>query len=107
MENTRRNFYTSYGAFWFILPASLITAGIAGTYIAANDYVTSNNLYFGNNDMRTKIANSAAFGSVARTGAYGIMTASLGVAFWQIFRYLTVSNGDSTPINKVETKDED
>ena len=107
VDNTRRNFYTSYGTFWFILPASLITAGIAGTYIAANSYVTSNNLFANNSAERERIANSAAFGSAARNGAYGIMVASLGVTFWQIFRYITVSNRDSTPINKAGAKDED
>ena len=86
VENTRNNFYTSYGAFWFVLPASLLTAGIAGTHIAANS--ASSNLY-----------------STVRIGAYGIMAASLGVTFWQIFRYLTVSNGDSTPIKKAEDED--
>jgi hypothetical protein len=90
VENTRRNFYTSYGAFWFILPASLLTAGIAETYIAANSYGDSNSLY-----------------TTIRTGAYGIMAASLGVTFWQIFKYLTVSGGDSTPINKAGAKGED
>jgi hypothetical protein len=89
VENTRRNFYTTYGAFWFVLPASLLTAGIAGTYIAAAN-VPSNNLY-----------------TTVRTGAYGAMIASLGVTFWQIFRYLTVSSGDSTPINKAGAKGED
>ena len=88
VENTRRNFYTSYGAFWFILPATLLTAGIAGTHIAASSYGTS--LY-----------------STLRTGAYGAMIASLGVTFWQIYRYLTVSGGDSTPINKAGAKDEE
>jgi hypothetical protein len=100
VENTRQNFYTSYGAFWFILPASLLTAGIAGTYIAANNYVTSNNLYVSDAARRERIANNAAFGAAATNVAYGVMVASLGVTFWQIFRYLTVSNGDSTPINR-------
>ena len=89
VENTRRNFYTSYGAFWFILPASLLTAGITETYINATN-VPSSSLY-----------------TTIRTGAYGVMAASLGVAFWQIFRYLTVSNGDSTPINRAGAKDEE
>jgi len=106
VENTRRNFYTSYGAFWFILPASLITAGIAGTYIAANNYVTANNLYAGNNDTRTRIAGNASFGSVATNVAYGVMFASLGVTFYQIFRYLYVSNGDSTPIKRAGAEDD-
>jgi len=88
VENTRRNFYTSYGAFWFILPASLLTAGIAGTHIAATNSSTS-------------------FYGTLRTGAYGAMIASLGVTFWQIFRYLNVSGGDSTPINKAGAKDEE
>jgi len=107
VENTRRNFYTSYGAFWFILPASLLTAGIAGTYIAANNYVTSNNLYLNDAARREMIANNAAFGAAATNVAYGVMVASLGVTFWQIFRYLTVSNGDSTPINRAGARDEE
>ena len=107
VANTRNNFYTSYGAFWFILPASLLTAGVAGTYIAANNYVTSNNLYAGDAARRERLANSAAFGSVATNAAYGIMAASLGVTFWQIFRYITNSNGDSTPINRAGAGNED
>jgi hypothetical protein len=89
VDNARRNFYTSYGAFWFILPASLLTAGIAGTYIAANN-MPPNSFY-----------------TMASNGAYGIMAASLGVTFWQIFRYITASNGDSTPIKKAGSGNED
>jgi hypothetical protein len=107
VDNTRRNFYTSYGTFWFILPASLLTAGVAGTYLAANRYVTSNNLYLNDTARRERIANNAAFGAAATNVAYGVMAASLGVTFWQIFRYLTVSNGDSSPINRAGARDED
>jgi hypothetical protein len=107
VDNTRNNFYTSYGAFWFILPASLLTAGIAGTYVAANSYVRSNNLYVNDPAAREKIANNAALGNTAMNTAYGIVVASLGVTFWQIFRYINVSNGDSTPIKKAGAANED
>ena len=100
VENARNSFYNMYGAFWFVLPATLLTAGIAGTYIFSSDYVAANNLYSGQPDLRSKITRGGTIGSIARVGAYGLMGGSLGYTFFQIFKYLSVSGGDSTPIAK-------
>jgi hypothetical protein len=104
--NARNKFYRYYGAFWLILPATLLAGGIAKTHIAANDYVIANNLYAGDPERRQQIASKAAMGRVVRTGAYGIMGVSLGLTFFQIFKYLNVSGGDSTPLIKVKPKSE-
>jgi hypothetical protein len=84
VEKTRRSFYNTYGAFWIVLPVSLLTAGIAGTYIGINE----------NAELIQRGAN-IAWGT------------SLGLTFFQIFRYLYVSGGDSTPIVKVPPKAND
>ena len=97
VENARQGFYRSYGAFWFILPAALLTAGIAGTYIAADEYVTANNVRM-DAETREKLSDSASLGRTATTAAYGIMGASLGISFYQIFRYVRASGGEPTPI---------
>jgi hypothetical protein len=98
VERARRDFYTAYGVFWFILPASLITAGIAQTYIYANNYVMAYGLY--DNEKRRNIYDNAVTGQYVQGAAYGIMGAALGVTFFQIFRYLYASGGDATPIVK-------
>ena len=101
VDRARRGFYGVYGAFWFILPASLITAGIAGTYIIAN------NLYAGTpgadlqSDAYKRIYDNALTGRNVQIAAYSVMGAALGVTFFQIFRYLYVSGADATPIVKV------
>jgi hypothetical protein len=104
VEKTRKGFYTSYGAFWFVLPAALLTGGIAGNYIASNDYVNANNLYAYDSETRDRIAANALRSNIIRTGSYGAIVASLGITFFQIFRYLYVSGGDSTPIVKVKPR---
>jgi hypothetical protein len=103
--NTRNNFYKAYGVFWFILPASMLAAGIAGTYIASNDYVTSNNLYSYDQEKRARISDNASFGSTIQTFSYGLIGASLGVAFYQIYKYLHSSRADATPIVKEKEKE--
>ena len=85
VENARRRFYTSYGAFWFILPAALLTAGIAETHEAVN--------------------HDAGTYSTIRMGSNIAWGAALGVTLFQVFRYLYVSRQDSTPIVKVPPKD--
>jgi len=84
VENARKNFYTTYGAFWFILPAALLAGGIAETHMAINP-------------------NAGSWGML-RTGANIAWGAALGVTFFQIFRYMYVSRGDSTPIVKAPPK---
>jgi len=87
VENARKKFYTSYGAFWFILPASLLAGGIAETHMAINP--------------------NAGSWSMLRTGANIAWGAALGVTLFQIFRYMYVSRGDSTPIVKAPPKESD
>jgi hypothetical protein len=77
VENARQRFYRSYGAFWIILPASLITAGIAGNYIGINDNA-----------------------ELIQTGANAAWGASLGYTLFELFRYIYASGGDSMPIVK-------
>jgi hypothetical protein len=84
LENTRKKFYTSYGAFWFILPAALLAGGIAGTHEAINT--------------------NAGTWSALRMGANAAWVATLGVTFFQIFRYIRASEAVSTPIVKVPPK---
>ena len=106
VETARNNFYKYYGAFWFILPAALLTAGIASTYTDANDYVNANQ-YGVDPATREKIRASAGRANLASTAAYGIMAAALGVSIYQIFRYVIASGKESTPILKAEPKDEE
>jgi hypothetical protein len=85
VENARKKFYTTYGAFWFILPAALLAGGIAETHEAVN--------------------HNAGFYSTLRVGANIAWGTALGVTLYQIFRYLSASKGDPTPIVKVPPKD--
>jgi len=80
VENVRKKFYTSYGAFWFILPAALLAGGIAETHIAINQ--------------------NAGTWNALRMGANIAWGSALGVTLYQVFRYLYTSTGDSTPIVK-------
>jgi len=85
VESARKKFYTTYGAFWFILPAALLAGGIAGTHEAIN--------------------HDAGLYSTLRMGSNIAWSAALGVTLFQVFRYLYVSREDSTPIVKVTPKD--
>jgi len=96
VDKARRGFYGAYGVFWFVLPASLLTAGIAGTYIFANNYAPPD-LDLG---VRQNIYNNALTGQNVQVAAYAVMGVALGITFIQIFRYLYVSGGDATPIVK-------
>lgn len=100
VDKARRGFYGVYGAFWFILPASLITAGIAGNYINMYNYVSAAGTYYSDEDKQKTIYNRAVTSQYFQRGAYGFMGVALGVTFFQIFRYLFVSGGDATPIVK-------
>ena len=106
VDKARRAFYTTYGIFWFILPASIITAGIAKSYIEANNYVVSYGLYPDDPSRRNDIYRRATTWRNVRIGAYSAMGVSLGVTFFQIFRYLYISRGDATPIVKTPKKEE-
>jgi hypothetical protein len=85
VENARRKFYSTYGVFWFVLPAALLAGGIAGTHEAIN--------------------HDAGAYSLLRMGSNIAWGSALGVTLYQAFRYLYVSREDSTPIVKVSKKD--
>ena len=98
VERARRGFYRAYGALWFILPASLLTAGIAATYINANNYVAMTGHFRDDPATRRRIYDNARRAHNARIAAFSIMGVSLGVTFFQIFRYLRAASADPTPI---------
>jgi len=98
VERARRNFYRAYGALWIILPASLITAGIAGTYIQANNHMVLNNLHADDPERRRRIHENALRANNIRIGAFTVMGISLGVTFFQIFRYLRAASADVAPL---------
>ena len=87
VDRARRGFYWAYGAFWFILPASILTAGYAKTYMYSEDYMPK--------WYTIRIAANALWGS------------ALGVTLFQMFRYLYYSGGDSTPIVRVPKTEAD
>ena len=105
MANARRNFYRAYGALWVILPVAIITTGIAGNYLSANDYVVSNDYFYDDPDTSQKVYDNAVTGYYATMGAYTAIGASLGLTFFHIFRYLYISSKeDATPINRTPGK---
>ena len=106
VENSRNKFYNSYGAFWIALPVALLASGIAGTYIASNDYASANNLYR-DTETRERMRSNATRGNLIQYASNGLIVTSLGITFYQIYKYLTKSGGDSTPIVKVPPKAED
>ena len=100
VDNARQSFYGAYGAFWFILPASLLTAGFAQNYVYANNMAASRNMYNDDPETKKRIYDNAVLGRNIAIGAYSVMGVALGVTFFQIFRYLYISGGDATPIVK-------
>ncbi|MCL2319701.1 MAG: hypothetical protein FWC45_06420 [Treponema sp.] len=104
VDKARRGFYGAYGAFWIVLPAALITAGIAKSYVEANNTLPLN-FYsdpgsIDDYNTRKKIYDNAVMGRNIQIGANIVWGAALGVTFFQIFRYLLVSGGDAAPIVK-------
>ena len=106
VENARRNFYRTWGAFWIVLPVSMLVSGIASNYIASNDRVIAGNLHLDDPQMRQQISDRAAFASVVTTGTQALIGAALGATFFNVFRYLWVSSGDATPIVRAPTPPE-
>ena len=100
VDKARHAFYTAYGVFWFILPASLLTASIAGTYITANNNYLASPGFDPSSSTYSNIHSTALASTYVQGAAYGVMGVALGVTFFQIFRYLFVSGGDATPIIK-------
>ena len=84
VDKARRGFYGAYGAFWIILPVSLLTAGVATSYISINH--------------DTALWNGVNIGANVTWGV------SLGVTLFQIVRYLYISRADATPIVKAAPK---
>jgi hypothetical protein len=87
VEKARRAFYTSYGIFWFALPAALLTAAISSSYIDAYNYGADPGMY-----------DKALNGYYATIGGYAAMGASLAGTFFFIFRYLYYSGSDAAPL---------
>ena len=87
VDRARRGFYGAYGAFWVILPAALITGGIAKTH-SVEFYTEAD--FRASKWGRIRTASNIAWGT------------SLGFSFFQIFRFLYISRADSTPIVKVQ-----
>jgi hypothetical protein len=95
VERARRAFYTSYGIFWFVLPAALLTSAISASYIDAYNYS-------GNPDMYDR----AVTGYYATIGGYTAMGISLAGTFFLIFRYLYISSSDAAPLARFPDREE-
>ena len=87
VDQARRGFYRAYGAFWFILPAAILTAGYASTYARL--------------DANNRTVYEPSYWKGVYIGSHITWGTALGVTLFQIFRYLYYSGGDSTPIVKV------
>ncbi|MCL2374322.1 MAG: hypothetical protein FWC65_03665 [Treponema sp.] len=96
VERARRGFYRAYGVLWIVLPAAVITAGVAQTYIVANNNAAFNPSL--DPAQRQRIHDSATRAGHVRTAAFGTIGVSLGLTFFQIFRYLRAASTDATPI---------
>jgi len=96
VEGARRWFYISYGILWFALPASLLTAGIAQTYIDANNLAVGSGLH--DYETSQRVYNSAILASNVQTAAYGVMYASIGFTVFHIIRYVYAASKDATPL---------
>ena len=103
-DRGRRGFYGAYGVFWVVLPAAIITGGIAKTFITSNNYVMSSGVLDDNPESRQKVYNSAVLGRNIQIGSNIFWGAALGVTFFQIFRYLYLSGGDAMPIVRAPPK---
>ena len=107
VSRVRNAFYTAYGAAWIALPVSLLTAGIAANYIAANNFVIANNLYSNDRDTRSRISSSASTANNLTNVSYGLIGAALGVTFFQVYRYIRASGREATPLTKVIKAEEE
>ncbi|MCL2069817.1 MAG: hypothetical protein FWH19_02385 [Treponema sp.] len=105
VATARNSLYRNYGVFWIILPVSLLAVGIAGTYVDADNFVTRNN-YGLDPARRQSLSNSASLGRLVTYGSYGAIGVSLGMTFWQVFRYINASKDDPTPIVNVGRTEE-
>jgi hypothetical protein len=104
VDKARRGFYGTYGAFWFILPAALLTSGIAGNYILSHKNVVFDQRYTDDYKMRKSIYDRAVTAQRVQALSNAAWGAALGLTFFQIFRYLYVSGEDAAPIVKAPEK---
>jgi hypothetical protein len=95
IERARRAFYTSYGIFWFVLPAALLTSAFASSYIEAYNYAGNPEIY-----------DKALMGYYATIGGYTAMGVSLAGVFFLIFRYLYYSSSDAAPLARFPSREE-
>ena len=107
VDRARRGFYGAYGVFWVVLPLAILTAGISGTYINTNNYVQGrppidDPMSDVEREFRNRRFNEATMARKIQIGATAAWTTTLGITFFQIFRYLYVSGGDSTPLVRAE-----
>jgi len=107
VDRARRGFYAAYGAFWVILPVSLMAAGIAGNHIDAYNYYTSTPGADSNSQLYRDLYDNAVKYNYVRIGAHIAWGTALAVTISQIVRYLYVSGGDSTPLVKVSEKEQE
>jgi len=96
VEKARRGFYLSYGILWFVLPASLLTAGIAQTHIDANNLAVASGIH--DYETSQRIYDRAVMASNIKTAAQGVMYASIGFTVFQIIRYVYAASRDATPL---------
>lgn len=94
VERARRGFYRAYGALWIILPAALLTSGIAMTYINANAFAPATM----DAETRRRVHDNAVRANNARTAAFSVMGVTLGITVIQIIRYLNASSRDAMPL---------
>jgi hypothetical protein len=95
VERARRAFYTSYGIFWFALPAALLTSAISRSYIDAYNYRGNPAIY-----------DRARTGYYATIAGYATMGVSLAGTFLFIFRYLYYSGSDAAPLARFPDREE-
>jgi hypothetical protein len=96
VEKARRAFYTSYGIFWFVLPAALLTSAISSSYIDAYNYSGNPAAY-----------DRALKGYYATIAGYTTMGVSLAGTFFFIFRYLYYSGSDAAPLARFPDPEEE
>ena len=94
MENARRSFYRTYGAFWIVLPVSLLTVGIAGSYVQAHNYVAVTDP--GRSDYN-ELLRRAQTARYVQIGANVAWITGLGLTLFQIYRYLSAAGAEAEP----------
>ena len=104
MENARQSFYRTYGAFWIVLPVSLLTAGIAGSYIQAHNYVLATNP--GRSDYN-EIYRRAETARYIQLGANAVWITGLGLTLFQIYRYLSATGAEAEPNVRAPSQEEE